>query len=192
MGGMYHNGHFYGGGGTAKVMRISDADYLAMKQAGTLDPNTAYFRYDAPSVYPEVQDDGTATDLADGKIQTGRTIESYINKNLRTADATGVITKLTTSGTLDMNLCVKIGDIVIASARVHTINPTVAASGDFFQLPAGFRPPRITYGAGAMNVNSTNFYPVMSKIGTDGKVHLGYSAGAQTAQVWFFAVFSVV
>ena len=37
--------------------------------------------YNSPNI--QVQDNGSATDLDDTKVPTGRTVESYINKNLR-------------------------------------------------------------------------------------------------------------
>lgn len=146
--------------------------------------------YGIPTV--EIQDDASATTLDATKVPTGQTIDNYITTNLRTSNATGVITKLTTNGTLDMALCVKIGDLVIASGRIHTINPTVAASGDFFQLPAGFRPARKTYGYGYMILTGPTNTSVLCTISTAGNVNLVYSASSQTGQVGFFAVFPTV
>ena len=145
--------------------------------------------YGIPTV--DVQDDASATTLDATKVPTGQTIDNYITANLRTSNASGVITKIPTSGTLDFNICVKTGDLVIVSARVHSMSPAATAAGNFFQLPAGFRPARRVYGTGAMHIGSS-FIPVMSTINTDGTVGLVYSSGSTTDQVWFFAVFTTV
>ena len=62
-----------------RIQNISEADYAALEQAGTIDPNTVYFRYELEDFGFNVQDDGTATTLLGGKVPTGRTIESYIH-----------------------------------------------------------------------------------------------------------------
>ena len=76
------NGIDYGCSGSPKIEQITEANYQALVQAGEVDPSIAYFRMDAPSLYPLIQDDGTATDLENGKLATGQTIESYVSKLL--------------------------------------------------------------------------------------------------------------
>lgn len=72
------NGIDYGCSGSPKIEQITEANYQALVQAGEVDPSIAYFRMDAPSLYPLIQDDGTATDLDNGKLATGQTIKSYL------------------------------------------------------------------------------------------------------------------
>lgn len=76
------NGIDYGCSGSPKIEQITEANYQALVQAGEVDPSIAYFRIDAPSLYPLIQDDATATDLENGKLATGQTIESYVSKLL--------------------------------------------------------------------------------------------------------------
>lgn len=64
------------------VVEMSYADYQALELAGEVDPNVAYYIPDAPSLYPPVQDNGSATTLNDGDLPTGQTIVSYLNSNL--------------------------------------------------------------------------------------------------------------
>lgn len=77
------NGIDYGCSGSPKIEQITEANYQALVQAGEVDSSIAYFRMDAPSLYPLIQDDGTATDLENGKLVTGQTIESYVNSRIQ-------------------------------------------------------------------------------------------------------------
>lgn len=77
------NGIDYGCSGSPKIEQITEANYQALVQAGEVDPSIAYFRMDAPSLYPLIQDDASATDLENGKLATGQTIESYINSRIQ-------------------------------------------------------------------------------------------------------------
>ena len=55
------------------------AEFNALTPAEQDDPEIVYYIPDKPSLGYPVQDDGTATDLTDGALATGRTIESWGN-----------------------------------------------------------------------------------------------------------------
>ena len=74
------NGVNYHNNGS-KVENISEEEYQALVQAGEVDPNTIYFRYDGETSFPPVQNDGNATSLIDESIPTGQTIDSVLNSN---------------------------------------------------------------------------------------------------------------
>lgn len=58
------------------------AEFNALTPAEQDDPEIVYYITDKPSLGYPVQDDGTATDLTDGALATGRTLESWANNNL--------------------------------------------------------------------------------------------------------------
>lgn len=60
---------------------ISEADYAALTPEEIAEGKT-YFRYEAPSLMRDIQDDGAATSLTSGSLPTGQTITSYLNSNL--------------------------------------------------------------------------------------------------------------
>lgn len=55
------------------------AEFNALTPAEQDDPEIVYYIPDKPSLGYPVQDDGTATDLTDGALATGRTIENWEN-----------------------------------------------------------------------------------------------------------------
>ena len=60
-------------------VELTEAQFNQLSQAEKDDPRITYYVTDKPSLGYPVQDDGTATDLTDGALQTGRTIESWEN-----------------------------------------------------------------------------------------------------------------
>lgn len=116
-------------------------------------------------------------------------IDSLANLNVVT---TGTITKASrlTSGVLDNMTCYKKGNVVVVSARVHTINPSIASTGQYFQIPEGFRPKHHTYGYGYMNIDSVGWVTVASDIREDGSVYLGYSNANTANQAFFYATYT--
>lgn len=54
---------------------------------------------------------------------------------------TGTITQLAGGGTFEQVSCVKIGNIVIAGARIYNASVSPASYNGIFRLPEGFRPP---------------------------------------------------
>ena len=111
--------------------------------------------------------------------------------------STGTITKATrvTSGTLDMTMCRKTGNIVNVSGRIHSISSnSVTASGTFFVIPSGFRPPSgVTYyGSGYLNTSDGVLAPLLCAIYSDGSVSISYSSNKYTSQVGFSACYPLV
>ena len=62
-------------------VELTEAQFNQLTQAQKDDPRITYYVTDKPSLGYPVQDDGTATDLTDGALATGRTIESVLNTN---------------------------------------------------------------------------------------------------------------
>lgn len=116
--------------------------------------------------------------------------QEYVSTNYGTI-TTGTITKASriTSGTLDNTQCQKIGKMVVASGRIHSMS-SVSASGDFFQIPTGFRPTNGAIGMGYIKIGST-FNPCPCSISTNGVVGIYWSASQTTDQVFFFAVYPI-
>lgn len=96
-----------------------------------------------------------------------------------------------TDGTLDMNVCRKIGNVVTVSARLWGISAT--ALGTFFVIPSGFRPTAETWANGYVNITGTNggSKPAGLRISTDGTVYVGYSSSATLDQIFFTATYAI-
>lgn len=90
MGMISFNGVNYHNNGS-KVENISEEEYQALVQAGEVDPNTIYFRYDGETSFPPVQNDGNATSLIDESIPTGQTIDSVLSSNFLPNAFTGIL-----------------------------------------------------------------------------------------------------
>lgn len=60
-------------------IELTEAEFNQLTQAQKDDPRITYYVTDKPSLGYPVQDDGTATDLTDGALATGRTLESFLN-----------------------------------------------------------------------------------------------------------------
>lgn len=109
---------------------------------------------------------------------------------------TGTITKASrvTDGTLDMTVCRKVGNVVNISGRIHSIPAsTVMASGQFFNVPVGFRPPSgvTIYGSGYINTHDGINAPLLCAIYSDGSVSLSYSVNKYASQAGFAVSFAV-
>ena len=104
---------------------------------------------------------------------------------------TGTIARASgvTGGTLDMNVCKRIGNIITVSARLYGISKT--ALGNFFVIPAGFRPSFEVWCNGYEVIDGTDggAKPVACRISTDGTVYMGWSSSATTTQVFFSATY---
>lgn len=94
------------------------------------------------------------------------------------------------SGTLDMDYCRKIGNIVTVSGRIYGIENDVA-NGTFFIIPTGFRPKALTRCTGYMNINGVGLVPMLCTIGTSGGVTFSYSNNATTTQVAFAGTYPI-
>lgn len=99
------------------------------------------------------------------------------------------VSKTISSGTLDNNNCVKVGNVVTASARIHTVS--VAASGTYFKIPEGYRPPAQIRVMGYMMINNVGSVSVMTTISPDGDVTLTYSSSSTATQIGFSATYGV-
>ena len=103
-----------------------------------------------------------------------------------------VVTKNISDGTLDMSICQRIGRIVIACGRIHSINPSITASQVFFKIAEGYRPTTTVYGIGSMTIdNIAGVQPVPPTITSDGSVSLIYSGTHKCSQVYFFSVYYI-
>ena len=101
-----------------------------------------------------------------------------------------VVTKNISAGTLDMNICQKIGKIVTVSGRIHSISPSITASQAFFKIAEGYRPTTIVYGAGSMVIdNIAGTQAIAPTINSDGTVSLIYSGTHKCSQADFFSVY---
>lgn len=58
-------------------IELTEAEFNQLTQAQKDDPRITYYVTDKPSLGYPIQDDGTATDLTDGALATGRTIENW-------------------------------------------------------------------------------------------------------------------
>ena len=103
-----------------------------------------------------------------------------------------VVTKNISGGTLDMNICQKIGKIVTVCGRIHSINPSIIASQVFFKIAEGYRPTTVVYGSGSMVIDTmTGSQTVCPTITSDGSVSLVYSGSLKCSQVYFFSVYYI-
>lgn len=105
---------------------------------------------------------------------------------------TGSITRssnVTSGGTLDMVVCRRTGNIVTVSARLWDISEI--ALGNFFQIPAGFRPSYEVWANGYVSIDSSGAKAAGFRISADGLVYVGYSSSATTNQVFFSATYAV-
>lgn len=93
------------------------------------------------------------------------------------------------SGTLDTNVCQKVGNVVNVGARIHTMSET--ASGNFFVIPEGYRPVVAARGTAFMQIQNVGAVMVICVIGTDGNVAIGYSSTATATAVGFSASYGV-
>ena len=162
------NGIDYGCSGSPKIEQITEANYQALVQAGEVDPSIAYFRIDAPSLYPLIQDDATATDLENGKLATGQTIESWANK------------KYVTQETLSLanNACVltKTGKSVVCQFTgldAYTYRAGINAT----LIPneyVRFRPSAGICGFSFIYNGDNNIYMCTLDIGTNGALSVNY------------------
>lgn len=101
---------------------------------------------------------------------------------------TGTITCLVSGGTVDMNICRKVGNVVTVSCRAWGISAT--ALGNFFSIPAGFRPTAETWANGYINVDGAS-HACAFRISTDGSVYVGYSSSKTTDQLFFSASYAI-
>lgn len=108
---------------------------------------------------------------------------------------TGTITKVVSSGTLDCEKLLKVGDTVFASGRIHTL-PNVSTNQDFFQIPEGFRPAEKIYVNGyatvTYNGETMQGISMFIAINPSGKVSATYSQTATLTQIFFAGSWSVV
>ena len=68
--------------GTSTFIPVSEAQFAQLTPTQLADPDVIYFRYEADGLGYAVQDDGSATDLTNGAIPTGRTLKNYIGEQV--------------------------------------------------------------------------------------------------------------
>lgn len=106
----------------------------------------------------------------------------------------GVITKASgiSDGTMDSMTLVKVGTTVFGSARLHSFTAR-PASGAFFNIPEGFRPPMSALVNGYMMVaDITGNVSMLAFVKANGDVELSYSGSKTTNQVAFAGSWSVI
>lgn len=101
----------------------------------------------------------------------------------------GNISSVKTTGTFQQFCCYKVGNVVCASARHYGLDD--AATGHFFTLPEGFRPPITAYGMASIYVNNVSIGTACA-IESDGKVKISYSSGQNLSQISFSATFPIL
>ena len=109
-------------------------------------------------------------------------IATYTTGTISRHSATG------TGGTFQQFACYKIGNVVNAAARLYSVS--LAADGNFFSLPSGFRPKTDTYGTAILLINNV-FVPVPCKIESDGDVGISYSGSQTLTQINFMATYPI-
>lgn len=102
-------------GNTYETIRIekTTAEFNQLSQAEKDDPRITYYITDKPSLGYPVQDDGSATDLTDGALATGRTIENLLNKGY-----TKLVTQ-TGSMTYSSIRAIVFGNVAIVYAGIY-------------------------------------------------------------------------
>lgn len=103
---------------------------------------------------------------------------------------TGTIAKSTSisSGTMDANVCKRVGNIVTVSARLYGISE--AATGTFFVIPDGFRPSYDIFVTGIVVVDGVAI-PTIVHVYPNGNVGWVYSASKIASQVFFSATYPI-
>lgn len=96
-----------------------------------------------------------------------------------------------TTGTMDSSSCTRVGNIVTASARIHTMTNQDAGAHTYFVIPDGYRPSRQVRGFGYMVINGVGYVPIMAVINTNGTVQLAYSSSQQCSQVGFAVTYAI-
>lgn len=104
----------------------------------------------------------------------------------------GTITKCSESlsGTLEAYACIKIGNIITCSARIHTMSEPASDTG-WFMLPEGFRPRTNLRAIGYMAIDGIGTIPVLVVLDPNGRVRAGYSPSKTVTQVGFAATFPI-
>lgn len=113
--------------------------------------------------------------------------------------SSGTITKLVATGTLDSTTCIKKGNVICVSGRIHNMTDNDGASRNYFQIPYGFRPPqqvrcigyiRVETATSATETNKVPYnVPIIFTIQTTGIVNCGYGSGVTVSQVGFSATY---
>ena len=174
------NGVNYHNNGS-KVENISEEEYQALVQAGEVDPNTIYFRYDGETSFPPVQNDGNATSLIDESIPTGKTIESVLNSNFVKL---GLLTQpQNVYSAAAYGAAYKLFDKFIIVIFKANIASSIGGSGaTLCTLPEGFRPQTVVKRSVFTTYNSsTNYFDV--NINPDGTITTAIGSGTLTVMV---------
>lgn len=95
------------------------------------------------------------------------------------------------TGTTDSNSCTRVGNIVTASGRIHTMTNQDAGEHTYFVIPDGYRPKSQVRGFGFMSIDGTGFVPLLATINTNGTVQLAYSSSKQCNQVGFAVTYAI-
>ena len=96
-----------------------------------------------------------------------------------------------TTGTIDSNSCSRLGNIVMASGRIHTMTNQDAGTHTYFVIPDGYRPSHQVRSFGYMNVVGVGFTPLLATINPDGTVQLMYTSSKQCDQVGFAVTYAI-
>lgn len=150
------------------------AEFNALSQAEKDNPEIVYYITDAEQLSYPVQDDGTATDLTDGALATGRTLESYIGTLLKPS-----VWSLSNNGCV----MIKIGKVVTCHFRgLGGLNNWSAAGGAELidSAHAGYRPYLSILGIGLIwNSDSANYICTI-EISTTGVMTVKYKNAINT------------
>lgn len=124
MGKLIRNGIEYGGGNGTDIFEVTQAQYDALVQAGTLVHNALYVITDAPNLNP------TASDI---EYSSGVTVEQAID-TLNTT-TTGTCTVNTTNCNSGNVSYAKSGNIVTVGGYVYTKGTWSSTATPIFELP---------------------------------------------------------
>ena len=95
------------------------------------------------------------------------------------------------TGTIDSNSCSRVGNIVTASGRIHTMTDQDAGTHNYFIIPDGYRPSHQVRGFGFMYINGVGSVPILAVINTNGTVQMAYSSSQQCNQVGFTVTYAI-
>ncbi len=162
------------------ISSIAQSDFV---RAVTSDGNSR--RVTVANLAKAIVESYTGSSLGGSQRSVKAAIDSLNSKT------TGTITKDSSisDGTLDSTSLVKVGNTVFASARLYGIS--AVANGNFFSVPANFRPQYNARVYGYMIIDGT-VIPAAPFVRPDGTVNFAYSSSRTTTQVYFAGSWSVL
>ena len=153
-----------------RIQNISEEEYQALVQAGEVDPNTIYFRYDGETSFPPVQNDGNATSLIDESIPTGQTIDSVLSSNLvDNSSVTGFEFRKSKANVVTVT---RTGSPVLSTDGI-TVNA---------QIPVGYRPSAEARAVGKV-YNGSSYVDCTIGFGSDGYIKIRTLTGSAVSGI---------